>query len=248
MNNTTLEKSGYVSKLCSYLPWSSTSINDKPTTRRDSSASSTSSSIYISAGSSFEEEDMEEEENYCFIKSTNVCVDATLTLISQLPVNYKDISQEFKIIHDYLDQTCHQFDHSRTIDQFTHTDSKMGPQLKSFMNFISARYAASPWLRCIGLIMIAKKVLYTTPREVKKELLQQTRIGREFVNHMQKALFSTTSGDLSTISKVHIMAIAVDEGENLFHLVRDICHEFADSDAQFELAYEQIIYYFGNQF
>lgn len=250
-----VEKSGYVSKIRSYLPWSSHSVVDKPATPPTSIRSSSSSSFYVSATSfsSFEDttttDDDEHEDSYCLIKSTNICVEATLSLISQLPVNYKEVAQEFKLVHDYLHQTCHQYDHARTIDQFAHTDSKIGAELKLFIQFISTRYATSPWLQCIGFIMVARKVLYATPKEVRQQLLQQTKIGREFVNAMQKALLSTTtSSELSTMTKVHIMATAVNEHDNVYHLLRNICHDFAESDKQFELAYEQIIYYFGNQF
>lgn len=250
-NEEVEKKSGYVSKICSYLPWSSSSsVKDKQATPPTSIRSCSSSSFYISATSSFEDTDDDEHgDSYCLIKSTNVCVEATLSLISQLPVNYKEVAQEFKLVHDYLHQTCHQYDHARTIDQFAHTDSKMGAELKLFIHFITTRYAASPWLVCIGLIMVAHKVLYATPREVKQQLLQQTKIGREFVNAMQKALLSTTMCELSTMTKLHIMATAVNEQhDNVYHLLTDICHDFGESDKQFELAYEQIIYYFGNQF
>lgn len=168
-----------------------------------------------------------EDDDFYIIKSSNsLNIESTLSFISSSPIYWSSIENEIRVIHEYLSKTCHQFDNSLLIDQFTFTDSKMGKELHLFIQFITKRYTASPWLSCMGLLLVAKHILFTNiPKEVKKQLIHQTKIGDQFKYEMEIiTMKSNTSIQISNGSKNEIHKLVFNN--NTRECIQHIYHEF----------------------
>ena len=210
---------GYFSKIYSYM-------------------SSKSSSPHISVDS---EDDI--QDDYCIITSPNpFSVSHALWMMAQSNVDWTHITHELDTLFDYLDKTCHQFDRSRITDQFANTHVKMGPEISLFTQFVTKRYKASPWLVCMALILIVYTCLHDTPTEVKRQLVYETRIGKEFVYSMIYALQSKKTVLLSqSIMNQVAKRVFSSQRHNWRTALVNICNELAKYDESFKSQYDQVV-------
>lgn len=216
--------------------------------RRDSNTSHTSSASVTTTNSSESTDfyyDITEKEEFSLIDSLDTMpFPRLLRLLQEQPLVTNQIEHEFPFIANKIKEISHCLDTERPSTQYANTSAIIGSNLVLAAKFMVQRYhddMGDSWLALIGLLIIGVQAL-ETPNEVKKELLNNTKIGRVLVLDMSKVLKLMKKQNLSDRLRLVVMRVVFDichqEDQTWLSLLKVFCRFMSDYDHQWDFKQE----------
>jgi hypothetical protein len=194
--------------------------------------------------------DITEEEEFSLIDSLETMpFPRLLQFFQDRPLIANQIEYEFSFIADKIKEICHCLDSERPSTQYANTSGTIGSNLVLATKFMVHRYhddTGDSWLALMGLLVIGLQTLQT-PSEVKRELVNTTKIGRVLILEMSKVIKfmkKQVLGDRLGLAVMKVIFDSCDRKEqDWLCLLKTFCQLMADYDQQwtFKQEYDEVV-------